>query len=135
MCSGLLALECWLLVEYMYICCCFLFTWFFFFIITCWGGNSSKGDRMKVDRMIKISEKFTTHVPYLGELHNNKTLDKIISISKEVKHPLYRFLNKSKSNRIDGYSHIMTKTERHLRSFLSSAIRFLSDQNYRFSSL
>ena len=25
--------------------------------ITCWGGNSSKGVRMKVDRMIKMSDK------------------------------------------------------------------------------
>ena len=102
------------------------------FCITCWGGNSSKGDRIKVDRIIKISEEFTTHVPHLDELHNKKTLDKIISISKDVKHPLYRFLNKSKFNRIDGYSHIMTKTERHSRSFLPCAIRFLNDKNYNF---
>ena len=78
------------------------------FCITCWGGNSSKGGRIKVHRIIKISEKFTTYVPHLDELYNKKTLDKIISISKDVKRPLYRFLNKSKSNRIDGYSHIMT---------------------------
>ena len=26
------------------------------FCITCWGGNSSKGDRIKLDRIIKISE-------------------------------------------------------------------------------
>ena len=102
------------------------------FCITCWGGNSSKGDRIKVDRIIKISEKFTTHVPHLDELYNKKTLDKIISISRDVKHPLYRFLYKSKSNRIDGYSHIMTKTERHSKSSLPSAIRFLNDKNYNF---
>ena len=69
---------------------------------------------MKVDRISKILEKFTTHVPHLDELYNKNTSDEIISISKDVKHPLYRFFfNKSKSNRIDGYSHIMTKTERH----------------------
>ena len=102
------------------------------FCITCWGGNSSKGDRIKVDRKIKISEKFTTHVPHVEELYKKKTLGKIISISKDVKHPLHRFLNKPKSNRIDGYSHIMTKTERHLRSFLPSGIRFLNDKNYNF---
>ena len=46
------------------------------------------------------------------------------------------FLNKSKSNPIDGYSQIMTKkTERHLGSFLPSAIQFLNDKNYNFSSL
>ena len=94
-----------------------------------------KRDRMKVATMIKISEKFNTHVLNLDELYNKKILDKIMSISKDVKHPLYRFLNKSKCNRIDGYSYIMTKTERHLRSFLSSAIRFLNDKNYNFSSL
>ena len=55
------------------------------FCITCWGGNSSKGDRIKVDIIIKISEKFTTHVPHLDELYNKKALDKIISISKDVK--------------------------------------------------
>ena len=49
---------------------------------------------MKVDRKIKISEKFTTYVPHLDELYNKKTLCKIIS--KDVKHPLCRFLNKSK---------------------------------------
>ena len=102
------------------------------FCITFWAGKSSKGDRIKVDRIIKISEKFTTHVPHLDELHNKKTLDKIISISKDVKQPLYRFLNKSKSNRIDGYSHIMTKTERHSRSFLLCTIRFFNDKNYNF---
>ena len=57
---------------------------------------------MIVDRTIKISEQFTTHVTHLDKLYNKKTLDKIISISKDVKHPLYRFLNKSKSKRIDG---------------------------------
>ena len=64
---------------------------------------------MKVDRIIKISEKFTTHVPHLDELYNKKTLNKIIYISKDVRHPLYRFLNKSKNNPIDAHSHIMTK--------------------------
>ena len=48
------------------------------------------------------------------------------------RHPLYRFLNKFKSNRIDAYSYIITKTERHLRSFLPSAIRILNDKNYNF---
>ena len=60
---------------------------------------------MKVDRIIKISEKFTTHVSRLDELYNKKTLYKIIPISKDVKHPLYRFLNKSKSYRNGGCSH------------------------------
>ena len=50
------------------------------FCITCWGGNSSKGDRIKVDRIIKIFQKFTTHVLYVDELCHKKTLDKIISI-------------------------------------------------------
>ena len=63
---------------------------------------------MKVDRIIKISEKFTTYVPHLDELYLKETLDKTISISKDVKHP---------PKRIDGYSHIMTKSERRLRSF------------------
>ena len=42
------------------------------FCITCWGGNSLKGDRIIVDR-IMISEKFTAHVPHLDELYNKKT--------------------------------------------------------------
>ena len=100
------------------------------FCITCWRGNILKGDRMKVDRIIKKSGKFTTHVLHLNELCHKKTIVKIISISKDVNHPLYRFLNKCKSNRIDGYSHIMIKTERYLRSFLPSAMRFLNDKNY-----
>ena len=76
-----------------------------------------EGDRIKLDSIIKISEKFATHVPHVDELYNKKTLNKIIglSISKDVRHPLYRFFflnkSKSKSNRIGGYSHIMTKTE------------------------
>ena len=31
---------------------------------------------MKVDRLIKISEKITTHVSHLDELYNKNTLDK-----------------------------------------------------------
>ena len=64
---------------------------------------------MKIGRKIKITEKFTTHVPHLNELYHKKIVDKPISISKYVKHPQYGFLNKSESNRIDGYCQIMTK--------------------------
>ena len=53
---------------------------------------------MKVDSIIKISQKFTTHAAHLDKQYYEKTLDKIISISKDVKHPQSRFLNKSKSN-------------------------------------
>ena len=66
---------------------------------------------MKVDRIIKISEKFTTHVPHLDELCCKKTLDKLISISRDVKHPLPHFLNKSMFDNLDGYRHIITTTE------------------------
>ena len=72
---------------------------------------------MKVDRIIKISEKFTIHVSYLHELFCIKTLDKIISISKDVKHPLYRFLINLSLTVLMGT--VMTKTERHLGSFLA----------------
>ena len=34
--------------------------------ITCWGGNSSKEDRIKVDRIIKISEKIHNPCPSSG---------------------------------------------------------------------
>ena len=46
---------------------------------------------MKVDRIVKISEKFTNCAPHLDELYNKKTLNKIISLSKDVKHPLSLF--------------------------------------------
>ena len=84
---------------------------------------------MEVDRIIKMSEKFTTYVSYLDELYYIRTLDKITYISRDVRNPPSHFLYKSTSNRIDGYSHITTKTERHLRSFLPAAIRFLNDKN------
>ena len=45
------------------------------FCITFCGGSSSKGDRKKADRIIRISEKFTTHVPHPDELYHKKTLD------------------------------------------------------------
>ena len=67
-------------------------------------------------KYIKISDKFTTHAAQMDELYHKNAVGKIISISKDVKDPQSRFLNKSKSNRIDGYSHSMTKTERYLRS-------------------
>ena len=84
---------------------------------TCLGENISKGDLIKVDRIIKISKrKFTTHTPHLDKVfYKKKTLDKITSISKFVKHQLSRFLNQSKSSRYVGYSHVITKTKRHLR--------------------
>ena len=55
------------------------FFFFFFFFFGGGGGGSSKGDCIKADRIIKISEKFTTHVPHLDALYNKKTLDEIIS--------------------------------------------------------
>ena len=58
-------------------------------------------------------------------MYHKKTLDKIISISKDVKPPLYRFLKKSQCKRIDGYSHIMAKTTTLKIFFLPSAIRYL----------
>ena len=54
------------------------------FCITYWGGNSWKGDRIKVDMIIKISEEFTTHFPQLDELYHRMKLDKTIFISKDV---------------------------------------------------
>ena len=101
------------------------------FCITCWGGNSSKVDRIKLDRVIKTAGKFTSHVLHLDELHYFNTLKKISSITKDVKHPLSAYIDKSKSRRFDGYNHIMTKTERHLNSFLPTAIRFLNDRDYK----
>ena len=40
---------------------------------------------MKVDGIIKTSEKFTSHAAHLDELYCTKILDKIIFISKDVK--------------------------------------------------
>ena len=57
---------------------------------------------MKVGRKIKITEKFTTHVPHLNELYHKKIVDKPIFISKYVKHPQYGFLNKSESTVLMG---------------------------------
>ena len=78
------------------------------FCITCWGGNSSKEERMKVDRKLRVT------IPnlYLDDLFCRKSLDKILSTSKDEKYPLSCFLNDSKSNRIDGHSHIMIKKTR-----------------------
>ena len=75
---------------------------------------------MKVDRIIKISEKFTTYAHHLDKLYYKKTLDKIIPISKDVKHSLSCFLNNSKFNRIGGYSHIMTKNRATLKIFFAT---------------
>ena len=36
------------------------------FCITCWGGNSSKGDRINVDRIIKISDRIHNPFPSSG---------------------------------------------------------------------
>ena len=39
---------------------------------------------MKVDRIIKISEKGTIHVSHLDKLYNKKTVNKIKAISQET---------------------------------------------------
>ena len=72
------------------------------------GREQFEGDRIKLDSIIKISEKFATHVPHVDELYNIKTLNKIIglSISKDVRHPLYRFfflINLSLSLTVQSY--------------------------------
>ena len=46
----------------------------------------------KIKKVREISEKLTTDVSHLDEKYNKKTLDKIISISKDVKHPLHHFV-------------------------------------------
>ena len=63
---------------------------------------------MKVDRIVEISGKKSQPI---YELYYTKTLDETtsISVSRGVKHLLSCFLNKSKSSRIGGYRHIMTK--------------------------
>ena len=50
----------------------------------------------------KDIRKFTTHAHHLDKLYYKKILDKIIPISKDVKHPLSSFLNNSKFNGIGG---------------------------------
>ena len=46
------------------------------FVLLVGEGTVRRKGRMKIDRIIEISEKFTTHVPHLDELYNKKTLDK-----------------------------------------------------------
>ena len=77
-------------------------------------------------KIIQISEKIHNHAPHLYELYCK---NKRISIKRDLEYQLSRFLNKSKCNHIDRNSHTMTKTERHLISFLSAS-RFLNDKNY-----
>ena len=44
----------------------------------------------------------------MDEMYCKKILDEMIYIARDVKHPLSHFLNKSKSNGIDGYNHIIS---------------------------
>ena len=78
-----------------------------------------------------IAEKFSMHVPHLGKLYCDKALDKIIIIHLKIcKTSTLSFPHRFSSNRIDGYSHVITKikTRATLNIFFSHhffSIRFI----------
>ena len=93
------------------------------FCVTAWGGNVKAKDKRKMNRCIKHANKLLKNTQYktLNDLLQESSTRKLTKIIEDCSHPLNSFIKISvRSGRL---IHVITKTNRHLNSFLPYAIR------------
>ena len=93
----------------------------FTFCLTVWGGNCLIKDKKRIDKIIKRATKCTNSLKVIQELVSSYTLNKLQSILKDTSHPLsQKIITSNRSHRLIS---VRTKSERHRKSFVPSAIR------------
>ena len=91
------------------------------FCISVWGGNISVADKQGVNRIIKRASRVTDGIGNFDSLLDRCCLQRILKISKDDSHPLSRHVHISE--RSGRMLSLRSKSERHRRSFLPTAIR------------
>ena len=95
------------------------------FCIASWGGNCLEADRKNFERIIKRANRYTNPLKTFTELYEQYALRKLCAIKSDNSHPMSAQI--VKSQRSDRIISIMTKTERHRKSFLPSSIRLFNE--------
>lgn len=131
--SAFISFGHWNLLMLTILCWFFLlfvnYTVFAFYIV-CFGGNITKKDKAKIERVIKRDTR-RSRFTYDGFdlLHKNFRLKTIPSILKDKSHPLFTQI--VISERSGMLISLKCNREHYLPSFLPSAVRILQEQFVR----
>src|SRR4029434_436572 len=96
-----------------------------FYAAVCWGGNMSKRDTGRLDRLVrKAGSVVGQNLDSLGTVVERRMRSKLLAITGNVNHPLHHILaGQSSSLRSGRLNTLRSRTERHRRSFVPAAIK------------
>ena len=96
-----------------------------FYAAVCWGGNMSKRDTGRLDRLVrKAGSVVGQNLDSLGTVVERRMRSKLLAIMGNVNHPLHHILaGQSSSLRSGRLNTLRSRTERHRRSFVPAAIK------------
>ena len=95
-----------------------------FYAAVCWGGNMSKRDTGRLDRLVrKAGSVVGQNLDSLGTVER-RMRSKLLAIMGNVNHPLHHILAGQSSSLCSGrLNTLRSRTERHRRSFVPAAIK------------
>ena len=102
------------------------------FGLVCWGGNVSKTDKDRLDRVIRKAERVIgTEQHNMDTLYDRRVAAKLKAILKDETHPLRAELDSALIQRSGRFRPSKTRTERYRNSFIPSAIRHHNSNHKR----
>ena len=98
----------------------------------CWGGNISKLDRGRLEKIVKKSGHFVGK-PLDGfkTLHEKRLYRKLMQILNDPTHPVRHYFDSRRSNRSGRFLLPRTNTNRCKASFLPSALSVFNEKLYQ----
>jgi len=95
-----------------------------FYAAGCWGGGKTDKDARRLDKLVKkAGSVLGRSLDTLGTVVERRTRRKMQAIMDNVSHPLYHALAGQSSSHSRRLISLRSRTERHRRSFVPTAIR------------
>ena len=97
----------------------------------CWGGNISKLDRAKLEKIVEKAGHVVVGKPLDGfkTSHEKRLYRKLMQISNDTTHPMRHYFDSRRSNRSGRFLLPRTNSNRYKASFLPSALSVFNE-NY-----
>ena len=102
------------------------------YYLLCWGGNVSKGDRERVERIVKEAGKIIrVSRQDIGSVYTDLLIKKLLHVVDDASHPLHNHLSGQMIARSGPMRLPSVVTSRFLSSFVPQAIRHHNDNHKR----
>ena len=96
----------------------------------CWGGNISKLDRGRLEKIVKKAGHIVGKpLDSFKTLHEKRLYRKLMQILNDPTHPMRHYFDSRRSNRSGRFLHLRTNTNRYKALFLPSALSVFNE-NY-----